>query len=308
MNPQYLIKLEEEDEDQDNGERGCTFLVGLIQKHRRRQRKMGEDMHTIGFGIYEVGRAGCGPPPSSCAALRPPHTHTARAEPEMGPRAGRVAQGKRRRREGPALRGSVAPAVPSPWLDARAALCDAPCPLSCAPRPATLVGHRPLKNRQLRLSTGCPGPAPGNMGGGQEPHQRSGGQSRRPTGGSPISTQAPSLPERLSFFLQHIKEEPGSATGCHHGPATSPAQGWAWEWRRQTDRGAGPLGAPPPRHSAAQNRAEQSLSQSWVCGGSGGQEDCRAAEGGALGWNQGCVSGVAPGGHVVPSPPSPWAT
>ncbi|XP_054432609.1 calpain-2 catalytic subunit [Pteronotus mesoamericanus] len=54
MNPQYLIKLEEEDEDQENGESGCTFLVGLIQKHRRRQRKMGEDMHTIGFGIYEV--------------------------------------------------------------------------------------------------------------------------------------------------------------------------------------------------------------------------------------------------------------
>lgn len=54
MNPQYLIKLEEEDEDDDDGERGCTFLVGLIQKHRRRQRKMGEDMHTIGFGIYEV--------------------------------------------------------------------------------------------------------------------------------------------------------------------------------------------------------------------------------------------------------------
>lgn len=54
MNPQYLIKLEEEDEDDEDGERGCTFLVGLIQKHRRRQRKMGEDMHTIGFGIYEV--------------------------------------------------------------------------------------------------------------------------------------------------------------------------------------------------------------------------------------------------------------
>ncbi|XP_073072778.1 calpain-2 catalytic subunit isoform X3 [Manis javanica] len=54
MNPQYLVKLEEEDEDQENGESGCTFLVGLIQKHRRRQRKMGEDMHTIGFGIYEV--------------------------------------------------------------------------------------------------------------------------------------------------------------------------------------------------------------------------------------------------------------
>ncbi|XP_036309322.1 calpain-2 catalytic subunit [Pipistrellus kuhlii] len=54
MNPQYLIKLEEEDEDQEDGERGCTFLVGLIQKHRRQRRKMGEDMHTIGFGIYEV--------------------------------------------------------------------------------------------------------------------------------------------------------------------------------------------------------------------------------------------------------------
>uniref|UniRef100_A0A8C6YAV3 Calpain-2 catalytic subunit n=1 Tax=Naja naja TaxID=35670 RepID=A0A8C6YAV3_NAJNA len=54
MNPQYLIKLEEEDEDPDDPERGCTFLVGLIQKHRRKQRKMGEDMHTIGFAIYEV--------------------------------------------------------------------------------------------------------------------------------------------------------------------------------------------------------------------------------------------------------------
>ncbi|KAM3852560.1 calpain-2 catalytic subunit [Vipera latastei] len=54
MNPQYLIKLEEEDEDPDDPERGCTLLVGLIQKHRRKQRKMGEDMHTIGFAIYEV--------------------------------------------------------------------------------------------------------------------------------------------------------------------------------------------------------------------------------------------------------------
>uniref|UniRef100_A0A8C5S519 Calpain-2 catalytic subunit n=1 Tax=Laticauda laticaudata TaxID=8630 RepID=A0A8C5S519_LATLA len=53
MNPQYLIKLEEEDEDPDDPERGCTFLVGLIQKHRRKQRKMGDDMHTIGFAIYE---------------------------------------------------------------------------------------------------------------------------------------------------------------------------------------------------------------------------------------------------------------
>ncbi|CAN2387490.1 calpain_III [Pristimantis euphronides] len=53
MNPQYLIKLEEEDDDPDDGEEGCTFIVGLIQKNRRKVRKMGEDMHTIGFAIYE---------------------------------------------------------------------------------------------------------------------------------------------------------------------------------------------------------------------------------------------------------------
>ncbi|KAM4772301.1 calpain-2 catalytic subunit-like [Rhinophrynus dorsalis] len=54
LNPQYLIKLEEADDDPDDNEEGCTFIVGLIQKNRRKQRKMGEDMHTIGFAIYEV--------------------------------------------------------------------------------------------------------------------------------------------------------------------------------------------------------------------------------------------------------------
>ncbi|XP_075719522.1 calpain-2 catalytic subunit-like [Rhinoderma darwinii] len=54
MNPQYLIKLDEADDDPDDGEDGCTFIIGLIQKNRRKARKMGEDMHTIGFGIYEV--------------------------------------------------------------------------------------------------------------------------------------------------------------------------------------------------------------------------------------------------------------
>lgn len=73
MNPQYVIKLEEEDEDQEDGERGCTFLVGLIQKHRRRQRKMGEDMHTIGFGIYEV------------RGLSPARRESPRAGQEVGP-------------------------------------------------------------------------------------------------------------------------------------------------------------------------------------------------------------------------------
>uniref|UniRef100_A0A672ZYV2 Calpain-2 catalytic subunit n=1 Tax=Sphaeramia orbicularis TaxID=375764 RepID=A0A672ZYV2_9TELE len=54
MNPQFVIKLEEEDDDPDDGEAGCSFVVGLIQKNRRKMRKMGEDMHTVGFAIYEV--------------------------------------------------------------------------------------------------------------------------------------------------------------------------------------------------------------------------------------------------------------
>ncbi|KAG7217981.1 hypothetical protein INR49_008133 [Caranx melampygus] len=54
MNPQFVIRLDEEDDDPDDGESGCSFVVGLIQKNRRRMRKVGEDMHTIGFAIYEV--------------------------------------------------------------------------------------------------------------------------------------------------------------------------------------------------------------------------------------------------------------
>uniref|UniRef100_A0A3Q3XKG2 Calpain-2 catalytic subunit n=1 Tax=Mola mola TaxID=94237 RepID=A0A3Q3XKG2_MOLML len=52
-NPQFVIQLDEEDDDPDDGEAGCSLLIGLIQKNRRRMRKMGEDMHTVGFAIYE---------------------------------------------------------------------------------------------------------------------------------------------------------------------------------------------------------------------------------------------------------------
>ncbi|NP_001013519.1 calpain 2, (m/II) large subunit a [Danio rerio] len=54
MNPQFKIKLEEEDDDPDDNEVGCSVVIGLIQKNRRKMRKAGEDMHTIGYAIYEV--------------------------------------------------------------------------------------------------------------------------------------------------------------------------------------------------------------------------------------------------------------
>ncbi|XP_029691020.1 calpain-2 catalytic subunit-like isoform X1 [Takifugu rubripes] len=65
MNPQFVIKLEEVDDDPDEGQEGCTFIVGLMQKNRRRMRKMGEDMETIGFAIYEL--------PEECSGLRNVH-------------------------------------------------------------------------------------------------------------------------------------------------------------------------------------------------------------------------------------------
>ncbi|XP_069022975.1 calpain-2 catalytic subunit-like [Embiotoca jacksoni] len=53
-NPQFVIQLYEEDDDPEDGETGCSLVVGLIQKNRRRMRKKGEDMNTVGFAIYEV--------------------------------------------------------------------------------------------------------------------------------------------------------------------------------------------------------------------------------------------------------------
>uniref|UniRef100_A0A3P8U2E7 Calpain 1, (mu/I) large subunit a n=1 Tax=Amphiprion percula TaxID=161767 RepID=A0A3P8U2E7_AMPPE len=53
INPQYKITLLEEDDDPEDDEVACSFLVALMQKDRRRYRRQGQDMHTIGFALYE---------------------------------------------------------------------------------------------------------------------------------------------------------------------------------------------------------------------------------------------------------------
>jgi len=49
-NPQYIVKLEDGDDDDDN----CTIVIGLIQKGRRKQKRVGAQNLTIGFSVYKL--------------------------------------------------------------------------------------------------------------------------------------------------------------------------------------------------------------------------------------------------------------
>uniref|UniRef100_A0A8C5N9B9 Calpain-1 catalytic subunit n=1 Tax=Gouania willdenowi TaxID=441366 RepID=A0A8C5N9B9_GOUWI len=51
LNPQFKLALQHPDSSA-NGD--CTFLVALMQKDRRKKRREGKDMETIGFALYEV--------------------------------------------------------------------------------------------------------------------------------------------------------------------------------------------------------------------------------------------------------------
>mgnify|MGYP000389054815 CR=1 FL=1 len=55
VNPQFKIRLEETDDpdpdDYGGRESGCSFLLALMQKHRRRERRFGRDMETI-FSLF----------------------------------------------------------------------------------------------------------------------------------------------------------------------------------------------------------------------------------------------------------------
>lgn len=52
-NPQIKLSLTEKDEDHEE----CSFLVALMQKDRRKLKRFGANVLTIGYAIYQVGES-----------------------------------------------------------------------------------------------------------------------------------------------------------------------------------------------------------------------------------------------------------
>ncbi|KAM4694197.1 calpain-8-like [Discoglossus pictus] len=55
-NPQFRITLDEPDDDHvdSNQKASCTIIIGLMQKNRRKHRRIGEDFLRIGYSLYRI--------------------------------------------------------------------------------------------------------------------------------------------------------------------------------------------------------------------------------------------------------------
>lgn len=49
-NPQFRLDLVDTDDEDDV----CSVVIALMQKNRRKLRKEGLDLETIGFAVYDV--------------------------------------------------------------------------------------------------------------------------------------------------------------------------------------------------------------------------------------------------------------
>lgn len=60
--------MDEVDDHQEegDGEPCCTVLLGLMQKNRRRQKRIGQGMLSIGYAVYKVVPSWAQPSSRTC--------------------------------------------------------------------------------------------------------------------------------------------------------------------------------------------------------------------------------------------------